>query len=73
MIKLLSSLFVALVTSVTVSSVTAQELKGDVKSGAGKIAMCIGCHGIRVSDPEKLGAALFVTRAPAPRPGADRA
>ena len=47
MIKLLSSLFVALVTSVTVSSVTAQELKGDVKSGAGKIAMCIGCHGIR--------------------------
>ncbi|HQQ70837.1 MAG TPA: c-type cytochrome [Alicycliphilus sp.] len=24
----------------------AEELKGDAKAGAGKIAMCIGCHGI---------------------------
>ena len=24
----------------------AQEIKGDAKAGAGKIAMCIGCHGI---------------------------
>jgi cytochrome c553 len=25
----------------------AQEVKGDAKAGAGKIAMCIGCHGIK--------------------------
>ena len=47
MIKLLSSLFVALVTSVTAPSVSAQEVKGDAKAGKSKVAMCIGCHGIQ--------------------------
>lgn len=47
MIKLLSSLFVALVTSVTAPSVSAQEVKGDAKAGESKVAMCIGCHGIK--------------------------
>lgn len=27
-------------------TVQAQEVRGDAKAGAGKIAMCIGCHGI---------------------------
>ena len=44
--KLLSSLIVVFVASVTALGVNAQELKGDAKAGAGKIAMCIGCHGI---------------------------
>ncbi len=46
MIKLLSSLLVAFVTSVTVQSVVAQEIKGNAQQGAGKVAMCMGCHGI---------------------------
>jgi len=44
--KLLSSMLVALVTSVTVHSAFAQEVKGDANKGAGKVAMCMGCHGI---------------------------
>ena len=45
--KLLSSLFALFVTSVTVLPAAAQDIKGDAKAGEGKIAMCIGCHGIR--------------------------
>ena len=45
--KLLSSLFVVFVASVTALSANAQEITGDAKAGAGKIAMCIGCHGIK--------------------------
>ena len=45
--KLLSSIFVLFVTSVTAHSASAQEINGDAKAGQGKIAMCIGCHGIR--------------------------
>ncbi len=44
--KMLSSLIVVLVASVTALSASAQEVKGDGAAGAGKIAMCIGCHGI---------------------------
>lgn len=44
--KLLSSLIVVFVASVTAQSASAQEVKGDAAAGAGKIAMCIGCHGI---------------------------
>ncbi len=40
----MSVLVVAWVTAV---SANAQELKGDVKAGETKIAMCIGCHGIK--------------------------
>ncbi len=45
--KLLSSLLVVTVASVTALSASAQEVQGDAKAGAGKIAMCIGCHGIK--------------------------
>jgi cytochrome c553 len=45
--KLLSSLFVLAVSSVTAFSVQAQELKGDAKAGESINAMCIGCHGIK--------------------------
>ena len=45
--KLLSSLFVLAVSSVTAFSVQAQEVKGDAKAGEGINAMCIGCHGIK--------------------------
>jgi cytochrome c553 len=45
--KLLSSIFVLFVTSVTVPSAMGQEVKGDAKAGEHKIAMCIGCHGIK--------------------------
>jgi cytochrome c553 len=45
--KLLSSVFTLFVASVTVSSVMAQEVQGDAKAGAGKVAACIGCHGIK--------------------------
>lgn len=44
--KLLSSLIVVFVASVTSLSASAQEVTGDAGAGAGKIAMCIGCHGI---------------------------
>lgn len=45
--KLLSSLLVVIVASVTALAASAQEVQGDAKAGAGKIAMCIGCHGIK--------------------------
>jgi cytochrome c553 len=45
--KLLSSTFVLFVTSVTALCATAQEIKGDAKMGEGKVAACIGCHGIK--------------------------
>ena len=38
----LLGLAVALVTSVA----SAQDIKGDAKAGAGKVAMCVGCHSI---------------------------
>ena len=44
--KMLSSLIVVFVASVTALSASAQEVKGDAAAGAGKIATCIGCHGI---------------------------
>ena len=45
--KFLSSLSVLLVAYGTVFAVQAQEVKGDIKAGEKKIAMCIGCHGIK--------------------------
>lgn len=45
--KLLSSLLLPIVAFVTMSSASAQEVKGDAAKGEGKIAMCIGCHGIK--------------------------
>jgi cytochrome c553 len=45
--KLLSSLLVLFVASVTVPAAMGQEIKGDAKAGEHKIAMCIGCHGIK--------------------------
>ena len=45
--KLLSSLSLVFVASVTALGVHAQDIKGDAKAGEGKIAMCIGCHGIK--------------------------
>mgnify|MGYP000169631171 CR=1 FL=1 len=44
---LLSSVFALFVTSVTAPAAFAQEVKGDAKAGAGKVATCIGCHGIK--------------------------
>jgi cytochrome c553 len=44
--KLLLSLSVLLVASVTAVSVHAEDIKGDAKAGEKKNAMCIGCHGI---------------------------
>lgn len=43
--NMLSLLALAGIVSVA-SPVAAQELKGDVKAAEGKVAMCIGCHGI---------------------------
>lgn len=43
--KTLTTIFALAVASVTALS-HAQEVKGDVKAGEKKIAMCIGCHGI---------------------------
>jgi cytochrome c553 len=45
--KLLTSVFAFAVASVTLISAQAQEVKGDAKAGESKIAMCIGCHGIK--------------------------
>jgi cytochrome c553 len=45
--KLLSSMFALAVASVTAISAHAQEVKGDAKAAEQKIAMCIGCHGIK--------------------------
>ncbi|MDO8280763.1 MAG: cytochrome c4 [Burkholderiaceae bacterium] len=44
--KLLTTLFSLAVAAVTATSY-AQEVKGDAKAGEKKIAMCIGCHGIK--------------------------
>ncbi len=41
--KLFALLALASVASVSV----AQEIKGDAKAGENKVAMCIGCHGIK--------------------------
>jgi len=46
MIRAMSVGFAVTVAVATVLSAQAQEVQGDVKAGAGKIAMCIGCHGI---------------------------
>jgi cytochrome c553 len=40
-------MFALAVASVTAISVQAQEVKGDAKAAEQKIAMCIGCHGIK--------------------------
>ena len=45
--KLLNSMFALAVASVTAFSAHAQEVKGDAKAAEQKIAMCIGCHGIK--------------------------
>jgi cytochrome c553 len=45
--KFLSSLSALVVACATTFSAHAQEVKGDVKAGEKKIAMCIGCHGIQ--------------------------
>ncbi len=45
--KLLTSIFALAVSCVTVASAQAQEVKGDAKAAEQKIAMCIGCHGIK--------------------------
>ena len=45
--KFLSSLSALVVACATTFSANAQEVKGDVKAGEKKIAMCIGCHGIQ--------------------------
>lgn len=52
--KKLTTICTLAVASVTFSA-TAQEIKGDPKAGASKVAMCIGCHGIegyKASFPE---------------------
>ncbi|MHB1248779.1 MAG: c-type cytochrome [Polaromonas sp.] len=46
MTKLFTTLFAVAVSFATASGF-AQEVKGDAKAGAGKNAMCIGCHGIK--------------------------
>ncbi len=43
--NMLSLLALAGIVSVS-GTVGAQELKGDIKAAEGKVAMCIGCHGI---------------------------
>jgi cytochrome c553 len=45
--KFLSSLSALVVACVTTASVNAQEVKGDAQAGQAKVAMCIGCHGIK--------------------------
>jgi len=47
MTKLLTSIITLAVSCVTAVSVQAQEVKGDAKAAEQKIAMCIGCHGIK--------------------------
>lgn len=46
--KLKTTMFAFAVACVTALSggATAQEVKGDIKAGQGKVDMCIGCHGI---------------------------
>lgn len=53
--KLLNPIFALVVAFVTVSSLHAQEIKGDAKAGKQINAMCIGCHsiyGYKASFPE---------------------
>ncbi len=45
--QFLTSMFALAVASVTAFSAHAQEIKGDAKAAEQKIAMCIGCHGIK--------------------------
>jgi len=45
--KFLSSLSVLVVACATTFAANAQEVKGDATAGENKIAMCIGCHGIK--------------------------
>jgi len=45
--KLQTMLITLAVSSVTAFPVQAQEVKGDAKAAEQKIAMCIGCHGIK--------------------------
>jgi cytochrome c553 len=45
--KMLTSVFAFAVASVTALSAQAQDVKGDAAAGEKKIAMCIGCHGIK--------------------------
>ena len=45
MIKTWTTVLAVVVASVT-GAANAQAVKGDAKAGEGKIAMCIGCHGI---------------------------
>ena len=42
----LTAVIVACVTTFAAPGAMAQDVKGDIKKGEGKIAMCIGCHGI---------------------------
>ena len=44
---LLSSLIALTVASATVFTAHAQDVQGNAKAGEAKIAMCIGCHGIK--------------------------
>jgi len=45
MIKTWTTVFALFVACAT-STASAQAVQGDIKTGEGKIAMCIGCHGI---------------------------
>ena len=45
--KLLTSIFALAVASVTAAGAQAQDVKGDPKAAETKVAMCIGCHGIK--------------------------
>jgi cytochrome c553 len=45
--KTLTSLFAALALAALSTTTLAQVIKGDVKAGESKNAMCIGCHGIK--------------------------
>ncbi|MDP2820478.1 MAG: c-type cytochrome [Polaromonas sp.] len=46
MTKLFTTLF-ALAVSLATAAAHSQDIKGDVKAGEAKTAMCIGCHGIQ--------------------------
>ncbi len=43
--KTLTPIF-ALAVALVTNMATAQDIKGNAQAGAGKIAMCVGCHGI---------------------------
>lgn len=48
--KLIPTVFafaVACTTALASGSSFAQDIKGDAKAGEGKVAMCVGCHGIK--------------------------